>query len=905
MIKKLVLLVSIALVAYFLYYGFQKMKLAQAPEVNLYSQVPNQSILILEFGSISRQWHDIQSNNIIWDELNQFKEVSLLEQHIQSLDSTLHSDVSKNQLEFPHILVSVVPTNSKQNSLLIQWKKESNISIDQYTDFISTSLQLKKINTESDSTFILHSDKVSFYGVASNGIISVSANEDIIHEIKTRTYTSIIDNVDFIRVQKTSSKDASNKVFMRPLILAQSIERLFSERIQLNLSTSPTPSSWVELDLNVKPDEISMGGFAFASDSLQHWLSIFQGQEAMPATVVDYLPNKTAFFIQFGFSDFKSVRSKMSALQSIRSGSDFDLPIHHWDSLYEISVQDNFLNWIDNEIALSLVEPEQSDIRSEGLVWINSSDSRTLQNSLTDIALKVDNTDTNEFHQIHYKDYVISKLNIHNFLETCLGQPFGIVKDNYFTRIEDFIVFSNSPATLQWCIDRYENEKILSASETYNNFTNRISSTANIFLYSDISKSPLIYKHLSSPELQLEIEKNLEFLHQFQGVSLQISFESNQLYYVNNYLKYNPSNKRMSNTLWETQLNSTSLFKPVILKNHYTNAKEVFVQDTSNTIYLIDSKGKILWNRKLDERILSKIKQIDVYKNDKLQMVFNTASHIYLIDRNGNNVSNFPVEIPNKTSIGMNVIDYDSEKNYRFIVPTNDGNIVNYTAKGISTKGWNYNNNDQIITHPISYVRVRNKDYLITVYSSGSIKCLDRRGNIRLDLKSKLNFNPKSDIHLIAGTSLDNTYLQLMTTNQDFVQISLNDQKELLFSVTQDSVEHVDFVNVDDESRKEFLIMDKHKLSALTVDGKPIFRFSVRQPISYTPNVYAFDEHKYIGYVSRQKNLIFLADQLGEMVSSFPLKGSSPFTITDINNDGRFNVITTDKEGVLLNYTID
>ncbi len=903
MLKKLVLLVSVLLVGYFLYYGFQQMKIAQKPKANLYSQIPSTSILIWEINDISDQWSDLEANNIIWEELGVFTGIQKLKKSVRSLDSTLRIGPYSFLLNTP-IVFSIVPIATNYGCL-IQIQSPSKLNSEQMLSFLQSSLKMKKMNSITDSIFHLSNSHSDIYVCERNGITSISTDLQLIENFSVGIKTSIVGDASFVAVKKTSSKNANNRLLLKPDAVIKSLERYGSDHTQLQIITLPSTSSWIELDVDVKPDEISMGGFAYATDSLKHWITIFKDQEAMPLAVSEYMPNKTAFFIQFGFSDFNKMRSKMISLESERTGSDFNYPIHQWDSIYGISIETEFLDWIDNEIALSIVEPEEMEIKSEGLVWINSSDSRTLINSLSDMVLKIDNQKELELQQIHYKEYVIQKLNISGFLETCLGTPFSMITENYFLRLEDYIVFSNSPATLQWCVDRFTNGKTLEKNEAFQSFSTRISEKSNIFIFSNVSKSPTVYKHITSNTLKVDMDRYLDIFKKSQGFSLQISHESDDLYYVNTYLKYNPVGKKMPNTLWETKIKFASTFKPVILKNHYTQGKEIFIQDTSNTIYLIDNKGKILWNRKLSASIMSDVEQIDMYKNNKLQIIFNTAEKIYLIDRNGHDVSNFPIQLPRKASASILVADYDNNQTYRILVPTIDGEILNYSIRGKSTKGWNYTSNGNVINQPLKFIRIKERDYLIAVYSQGEIIALNRRGEIRLQFKSKFNHPIKGELYIEPGSHLNTSYLFALTEHQDFVRISLDDQKDVSFSILKDSIEHFDFNSIDGDHRNELLVFSKNKLTAYTQDGQQVFNFSIRKSISYKPYVYSFRNGPYFGLVSFNANKIMLQDKWGETIHPFPLKGASPFTISDLNNDGRLNIITTDKDGYILNYTIN
>ena len=59
------------------------------------------------------------------------------------------------------------------------------------------------------------------------------------------------------------------------------------------------------------------------------------------------------------------------------------------------------------------------------------------------------------------------------------------------------------------------------------------------------------------------------------------------------------------------------------------------------------------------------VSQIDYYKNGKLQLLFNTENQLYMIDRLGNFVTNYPIDLPTTTHLSHALFDYDNNKKYR------------------------------------------------------------------------------------------------------------------------------------------------------------------------------------------------------------------------------------------------
>ncbi|UTW67182.1 hypothetical protein KFE94_03450 [bacterium SCSIO 12643] len=899
------LLLSVLLVGIFLFWGFKQIKSSHLPEKDIYTYVPQNAYVIIEVEKPSKQWKDILSNNIIWDELLTFDQIQNLEFQINTLDSAF---AQNSKITSPdQLILSFVSDSLDQNAVVFQSKISSVVTTDILFESISKVLNGHKKVLVSENQMELETDYGILYILYSDQILTISRQKSILDEIQRQVANnqSLLSDSLFVSVKKTSSKNSNLRVLIQPNILFQQTTPWTNGRTQAHISTLPTISNWIELDSDIKPDEISLNGFATASGTQDIWLSLFKNQDPITPRVIEFLPDRTAFLMHYGFSDYQKLRIEYIQNKTLTSGYNYNDVIHTWDTTYDISIQTDFLNWIDNEIALIIAEPDRFDYSNDIMLWVSSNDSRATFDFLKHISTKIATKKDQEIQIINYRNYQIVQLDIPDFIQMTLGDPFKDLQENYFTQIDDYIVFANSPGTLQWTIDKIEKGLTLENDPHYENYTHRISNESNIYIYSNIAQSTNIYAHLLNSKLKSEIDTHREWIQKFQVFSTQISYESDDLYYVNGYFKYNPIYKKESNSLWETPLQFTSNFKPRFVKNHYTQATEIFTQDTNNIIYLIDNKGNILWSRQIDETIISTVKQIDALKNGKLQLAFNTSSQLYIIDRNGHDLKHFPIKLPAPASAPVTIADYDNNLNYRFLVPCSDQNIYNYDIKGNLITGWIYKKNGSTINHPLQHIKIKGKDYIIASYNDGHVKALDRRGNIRINLQSKFNFDLIGAPYVQVSSELENSYILGVTQRNEIVKIDLSDQKTRLFSVSQDSINSVSFKNVDDDGSIEIIFTSPDYISAFKTDGNQVFEFKTESTTSYKASVYYFGQQHYIGYSSFKDNRIYLSDFDGNIIRSFPLKGASPFSISDINNDGRFNVVTTDKDGFMYTYTLE
>lgn len=902
MIRRIFLVLFTGLVAVVLFLGYQKLEEQRKLQVNLYASVPFTSYAVFEISNPIEQWNEITSNNIIWEEMLYFPVFQEFQQDLIDLDSNLHSN--SKTLGTKSMVVSFSELNDGSHAYAIHTSISDKLPNKKQFLGNLVNLPVTKLSEELFEITI-GTKKMGFW--MKDHLLVFSSNFQYLHLISSELNPeqNILNDSTFVSVKNTSAKNAKIRSFIDLTQVIGANSHLAHTNYIATLKNQDPIGSWIELDLEAKPDEISGTGIIVADSSKNDWLSLFENQESVTSKVYDLIPNSTAFMLQFGFSNYPRLREKFAIRESKKIGSDFDYYINKWDTLYDIDITNDFLNWVDNEIAVVVVEPEQSDFSEDIMIWVGAGDASTLFSRLKNIALQVDNENGDEFYSLDYKSYEIIKLNIPDFLEQSLGMNLNMINNNYFTQIGNYVVFSNSPSVLQWNINKINRKKVLQNDIHFQSYQNRVSDQSNVTLYSNIARSTEIYKSWFNSDIQSLLLNDEDWFKKFQVFSIQASYERDSLYFTTAYIKYNPVYKKESRSLWELPLYANSTFKPEIVKNHYTDANEIFVQDTANNVYLITNKGKMLWSKKIDGKIISDVKQIDVFKNGKLQLAFNTQNSIYILDRNGQNLDKFPVALESPATTAMSVFDYENTQDYRFVVPVESGEVLNYGINGNKTRGWKYAKKKNPISQPIQHINIKGKDYLIGFYLDGTVKALDRKGLIRINLKSKINFPIISKLHLQKGSSLSNSYLLGVTENSEVVKISLTDKKTRLFKVSKNNIQFIDYADVDRNGSIEIIVTDSISVSAFSTDNTKVMDVPLKIPTNYNPNMYRFGGSSFIGYSNQNLNEVYLISLTGENYKGFPYNGYSPFTIRDINNDGRLNVLTTTETGSLVVYTIE
>ena len=152
--------------------------------------------------------------------------------------------------------------------------------------------------------------------------------------------------------------------------------------------------------------------------------------------------------------------------------------------------------------------------------------------------------------------------------------------------------------------------------------------------------------------------------------------------------KNNDINKRGVNNVLSIDLPKPPIISPQWLKNHRSNVMDIAIQDQDHVLYLYSNTGKLFWKKQIAGKIIGPIQQVDLYKNNRLQMAFRTQDKLIVLDRNGKIVKPFNIKLPkNEYPLPLSIFDYDNNRNYRFLV-AQDKSLLMYDGRGKRVNGF-------------------------------------------------------------------------------------------------------------------------------------------------------------------------------------------------------------------------
>jgi len=473
--------------------------------------------------------------------------------------------------------------------------------------------------------------------------------------------------------------------------------------------------------------------------------------------------------------------------------------------------------------------------------------------------------------------------------------------DSSFAFYDNYMITGNSYAAISRLL--YDNmlNKTLANDFLYREFEKGIPSRAAYLFYCVPSKSLDYFSGFLGSGLAKGLASSKDILDKIQSVGYQLA-SVNGMVYNNLTISYKELVMEESTTEWETLLDTTAAIKPFFFTNHNTGAKEIFIQDSGNNAYLINTAGRVLWKLPLSERINGNVFMIDYYRNGKYQLLFAGKNNLHLIDRNGNYVDRYPVRLRSPATNPPALFDYENNGTYRIIIAGEDKLIYSYDKSGSVVRGWEPFRTAGRVTSEAGFYKVSGKDFIV-VADESSVYFLDRSGKIRLTPDDAVTKAEGSSLRLSSASRPS-----LVCSAPDGTVQSASFTGEVKkFSLRKFSTDHsFDFFDVDGDGFGEYIFIDSSKLYLYDHNQTEMFTrdfdsASLVGPISFT---FSSSDRK-IGVFDAGRNLIWLVDSRGTVMSGFPLRGASMFSIGKLSSAPGWNLIVGGADRFLYNYKID
>jgi hypothetical protein len=323
---------------------------------------------------------------------------------------------------------------------------------------------------------------------------------------------------------------------------------------------------------------------------------------------------------------------------------------------------------------------------------------------------------------------------------------------------------------------------------------------------------------------------------------------------------------------------------PQWIKNHRNKTMDVVVQDQNNVLYLFSNTGTLFWKKQLSSAIVGNISQVDLYKNRRLQMAFQTEDRFMILDRNGKIVAPFDIKTSNESPKQLAVFDYDLNRNYRFLL-SQGKQIQMFDNLGKKVSGFKLKKLKQPLQNPPKHIRMGTKDFIVLQDIDGQVQILNRQGRERIALKSNANTsnNPIFEYrNTFASTNKEGDLIQIDTKGN----ITVNDL-------------NLRPGHTVDMTSKSLVSFSENNL---LIKGIPV----VLPFGNYTaPKIHYINNTIYVTLTDLDTEKVYAFYSNGTAVSGFPVYGNSKVDLANADDDKAIEMVVQSESNSFLIYQIN
>jgi hypothetical protein len=663
-----------------------------------------------------------------------------------------------------------------------------------------------------------HKDKVQKYSFNGReiifgireGVCLMSGSQGIIQNalrVSELKKSSLEQDTDFMSVRSTSGKNCMANLYVNYRFVFRFLSTRLNGEVLKTLDFLNHFGGWGAYDIHTGDQKINLTGYTSPGITDQSWLGVFASSKPQPVDIVNILPQNTQSFVWFGFDQYESFREDYKAyLSSIDEIQAFNNNLTNLKRRTGVqNINELIFPYIDNQMALFTI-PDKTGKNYSSLGAFKIRDTGIFRRNLQDIAKSAakvtkSNVDTSSFRNI-----VMTTIHADYMLFDLFGKLFSSVEKTSYAIYNGYWIVGSSHDVLKEYLNQVVSGRVLPKNQVYEEFSQSVSSEANVFVYTSPRKIKNEIQQWFNEACTEQLLNNIAEFERFEGIGIQFSAQNSM--FLSGISFFRASELREESTTgWEITLDGQVSSGPWFVEVADQVSKNIIVFDAFNNMYFVTDKGEVLWKIPVSERPVSRVYAVDALKNGKYQYLFNSENSIYLIDRNGKNVDNFPVKLPVQAAGPINVFDYDKTREYRIVFIGTDNVIYNYNMKGEPTSGWEKPSLKSPASQQVKHIRLINSDALIVRDNENRLHFYTRRGLPMFDLKD-MAVSQYSEVY--AAPKLCRCYITT-TSDGQIVMIGTNGETELKI-IHEAGPGHIFmYEDMDRDGQLDYIFIEKGK----------------------------------------------------------------------------------------------
>ena len=551
LVKRTLAIAGLALVVYFLY---SIVHLFVSPDRNIQQiyLVPEDAAFIIQSSAPIDDWAKF-SGSATWQCLKRAKAFEDVTRNVETLDTVVRSNKMLLSLVGKRdMLISIHKVRARDWDFLIVLDMQKASKMDLLKDQLETVLTMagsSVTNRMHNGINILEmrdpdTRDIFYCAFVDNHFVGSYTSKLVESAIDSRNKPKIGLDHSFIEAEKLVSGKGLVRVFINYARLPQFLNIYLGTGNEY-IDMFSNSMDFAGLYFNTDHKRMEVKGYTSRKDTADPYIMALlnSGKHRMKAHEI--LSGRTALYTNIGFSNpvtFVKELENALAVHDPQWCESYRSSRQKIESLFDISLEENFLSWMSGEFAITQSEPGLLGHDPELILAIGAKSIKDARKNMEFIEKKIRRRTPLRIKTVNYKGFEINYVEMKGFFRLFFGGLFDKFEKPYYTYVDDYVVFSNKASSLLSFVEDYDQKNLLKDNPGFKNAFSYLNSSSTVFLYTDVHKFYYQLKPMMNAVTWGEIQSDKDIVYSFPYWTMQITGDgqSASLQCVMDYKPYQP-----------------------------------------------------------------------------------------------------------------------------------------------------------------------------------------------------------------------------------------------------------------------------------------------------------------------------------------------------------------------------
>ncbi|WP_298955999.1 DUF3352 domain-containing protein [uncultured Nonlabens sp.] len=537
MIRKKYIYLALSILLGFLIYQTISFFALEEDKINAVYLVPRDAVFFMEMDEPLRNMNTLAQSEI-WDHLQTNDDIHKMSAKLNAVDSLFQSETDLFEMIGDRDVIMsahMIKRDDYAFLYIVDMQKLSQLNLlkNNINQLLSSNFTVtKRLHKDIEITEVTDKTTYETLSIAfvKNQMVASYTHSLVEKSIEEFAAPEIGRDLQFLEIQREVRQNDLFRFYLNHKYLSD-YYKAFSNEESPFIKLLEDHFNFSGFQIDVDDDRLLLAqGYTNGDPTAQSLIKALHESGTGSIDAITVLPQETALYLSFGFDNFSTLHHNFYSLlgeQQPEMVADYEAGRKKIEGLLDIDLQHDFYDWMDDELAFAKADaPNLSE--KEGLALaIKANDTDDARERLKFIEQQIRKKTPVKFKEVDYRGYKINYLEIKSFFKLIIGSLFENIEKPYYTIIDEYVIFSNSPKTLKLFIDGYEEKTSLIGNEYYRNFIDEFSSESNVFLYIDTNKLSNASGKYLNQNSRKELKKNEVFYSQFTQLGLELKAREN------------------------------------------------------------------------------------------------------------------------------------------------------------------------------------------------------------------------------------------------------------------------------------------------------------------------------------------------------------------------------------------